>query len=117
MVFYGEQWVAEQESLAYSVTEPPPPETTEDDDPADAAMFANTMLGLDDDTDDGNVTSAGISPTMPTGPSPPRPEQLVTLEARTDAPPRIRRRHIPGPPSAQIPPLVLLLEAAEYEAT
>eukprot|EP00961_Rhodomonas_salina_P246824 3334510-Rhodomonas_salina.1 len=64
-------------------------------------------LGLDDD--DGNVTTAGISPTMPAGPSPPRPELLVTLEARTDAPPRIRR--------PQIPPLVLLLDAADYEAT
>eukprot|EP00961_Rhodomonas_salina_P069682 935670-Rhodomonas_salina.1 len=50
-----------------------------------------------------NVNTAGMSPTvtMPTGPSPPRPELLVRLEARTDAPPWIRRCHIPGPPLAQ----------------
>eukprot|EP00961_Rhodomonas_salina_P001442 19808-Rhodomonas_salina.1 len=83
----------------------------------EAFNFSGGRLSLDDDTDDGNLTAAGISPTMPTGPSPPRPELLVTLEALTDAPPLIRRSSIPRPPSAQIPPLVLLLEAAEYEAT
>eukprot|EP00961_Rhodomonas_salina_P266112 3596982-Rhodomonas_salina.1 len=69
----------------------------------EAFNVSGSRLGLDDD--DGIVAAAGISPTMPTGPSPPRPEPLVTLEARTDAPPRIRRCCIPGPPSAQIPPL------------
>eukprot|EP00961_Rhodomonas_salina_P017554 236173-Rhodomonas_salina.1 len=121
MVFYGEQWVqvAEQESLAYSATEPPPPEATEEDDPADTALFTNTIypgrtaqlgrclfeafdfsggrLCLDDDTDDGNVNAAGISLTMPSGLYPPRPKLLVTLEAHTNAPPRIRRHCIPGP--------------------
>eukprot|EP00961_Rhodomonas_salina_P229991 3108096-Rhodomonas_salina.1 len=45
MVFYDEQWVAEQESLAYSATEPPPLESTklEEDYPADAVLFANAM--------------------------------------------------------------------------
>eukprot|EP00961_Rhodomonas_salina_P070819 951145-Rhodomonas_salina.1 len=46
----------------------------------------------------GVACGASNTYTMPTSPSPPRPEPLVTLEARTDATPRIRCRLIPGPP-------------------
>eukprot|EP00961_Rhodomonas_salina_P115625 1556328-Rhodomonas_salina.1 len=67
----------------------------EEDYPADSVLVANTMLCLDDDTDYGNVTAAGISPTMPSCLSPPRPKLLVTLEARTNAPPRILHCSIP----------------------
>eukprot|EP00961_Rhodomonas_salina_P186999 2524879-Rhodomonas_salina.1 len=41
-----------------------------------------------------NVNTAGISP-MPSGPSPPRPELLVTLEAHTDVPPPISSSSTP----------------------
>eukprot|EP00961_Rhodomonas_salina_P196055 2646598-Rhodomonas_salina.1 len=46
-----------------------------------AFHVSGSRLSLHDDTDDGNVTAAGISPTMPTCLSPPRPEPLVTTGA------------------------------------